>query len=113
LVHVLEDNRNAIVIPRPWDFMPAAVANYLMEHGVTPDHSTEVWEHLTQSEAAWKGLLGECRSEFSDMSIMLIRALDSEQAMGRTGEKAIWRYGERAKEREGEAAESQTGGHIR
>ena len=99
LVHVLEDNRNAIVIPRPWDFMPVAVANYLMEHGVTPDHPTEVWEHLTQSEAAWKGLLGECRSEFSDMSIMLIRALDSEGATGRRGEKAIGRCGETATRR--------------
>ncbi|MBV9731996.1 MAG: cobalt-precorrin-7 (C(5))-methyltransferase [Verrucomicrobia bacterium] len=98
LVHVLEDNRNAIVIPRPWDFMPAAVANYLMEHGVTPDHPTEVWEHLTQSEAAWKGLLGECRSEFSDMSIMLIRALHS-------GAETV-RHGERA-------TDSEIGGRIR
>ncbi|HZC34880.1 MAG TPA: cobalt-precorrin-7 (C(5))-methyltransferase [Chthoniobacterales bacterium] len=74
LVHVLEDNRNAIVIPRPWDFMPAAVAKLLLARGVSPDHPTEVWEHLTQSEAAWKGVLGGCLSEFSDMSIMLIRA---------------------------------------
>jgi cobalt-precorrin-7 (C5)-methyltransferase len=74
LVHVLEDNRNAIVIPRPWDFMPAAVAKLLLEKGISPNHPTEVWEHLTQSEAVWKGLLGGCTLEFSDMSIMLIRA---------------------------------------
>jgi cobalt-precorrin-7 (C5)-methyltransferase len=106
LIHVLEDNRNAIVIPRPWDFMPNAVAGYLTEHGISSDHPTEVWEHLTRSEAAWKGLLGECRSEFSDMSIMLIRALDGDEPMGR--------HDERAKGREGEAAgESQTGGSSR
>ena len=86
LIHVLEDNRNAIVIPRPWDFMPAAVATYVTGHGVSPDHPTEVWEHLTQSEAAWKGLLGECRSEFSDMSIMLIRALDGDAVIGGNAE---------------------------
>jgi cobalt-precorrin-7 (C5)-methyltransferase len=85
LVHVLEDKRNAIVIPRPWDFMPAAVAVYLMEHGVSADHPTEVWEHLTRSEAAWKGVLGGCRSEFSDMSIMLIRARAEDGA--RTGSR--------------------------
>jgi cobalt-precorrin-7 (C5)-methyltransferase len=94
LVHVLADNRNAIVIPRPWDFMPAAVAGYLIEHGVSPDHPTEVWEHLTQSEAAWKGLLGECRSEFSDMSIMLIRAWEGRGAMGQHGDAAKGRPGE-------------------
>ena len=88
LVHVLEDNRNAIVIPRPWDFMPAAVAAYLREHGISPDHPTEVWEHLTQSEAAWKGRLGECRSDFSDMSIMLIRAMAGETATEPEGETA-------------------------
>jgi cobalt-precorrin-7 (C5)-methyltransferase len=74
LVHVLEDNRNAIVIPRPWDFMPAAVAQFLLAKGISPDHPAEVWENLTRSEAAWKGLLGDCSLDFSDMSIMLIRA---------------------------------------
>ena len=74
LVHVLQDNRNAIVIPRPWDFMPAAVAQFLMAKGISPHHPAEVWENLTRSEAAWKGLLGDCSLDFSDMSIMLIRA---------------------------------------
>jgi cobalt-precorrin-7 (C5)-methyltransferase len=35
----------------------------------------EVWEKLTTEEAAWRGTLGECTAEFSDMSIMLIRTL--------------------------------------
>lgn len=87
LVHVLQDNRNAIVIPRPWDFMPADVATYLTGQGISRDQPTEVWEHLTQSEAAWKGSLGECRSEFSDMSIMLIRCI-GETATGRGSETA-------------------------
>ena len=55
--------------------MPAAVASYLIEQGISPDHQVEVWEHLTATEAAWKGTLAECIKQFSDMSIMLIRTL--------------------------------------
>ena len=78
LVHVLNDGRNAIVIPCPWDaarsFMPRHIAAYLLENGVQPDHPTEVWENLTRAEAEWHGSLAECADkEFSDMSIMLIR----------------------------------------
>jgi len=78
LVHVLNDERNAIVIPCPWDaarsFMPPHIAAYLIEQGVSPEHPTEVWENLTRAEAEWHGTLAECaHKEFSDMSIMLIR----------------------------------------
>jgi len=74
LVHVLQDDRNAIVIPRPWDFMPRHVATYLMENGVSPEHPTEVWENLTRADAEWRGTLAGCgERDFSDMSIMLIR----------------------------------------
>lgn len=75
LVHALTDERNAIVIPRPWDFMPKDVAAYLLEHKIAPEQPVEVWERLTQVEATWKGALSECTAEFSDMSIMLIRSL--------------------------------------
>jgi len=80
LVHVLEDARNAIVIPCPWDaarsFMPQHIAAYLLENGISPEHPTEVWENLTRDEAEWNGTLKECIDrEFSDMSIMLIRTL--------------------------------------
>ena len=80
LVHVLQDARNAIVIPCPWDaarsFMPRHIAAYLLENKVSPEHPTEVWENLTRSEAEWHGTLAECvEREFSDMSIMLIRTL--------------------------------------
>ncbi|PKO82978.1 MAG: cobalt-precorrin-7 (C(5))-methyltransferase [Betaproteobacteria bacterium HGW-Betaproteobacteria-11] len=80
LVHVLNDGRNAIVIPCPWDaarsFMPPHIATYLLENGIPPEHPTEVWENLTRNEAEWHGTLAECaHKEFSDMSIMLIRTL--------------------------------------
>lgn len=78
LLHVLQDERNAIVIPCPWDaarsFMPRHIAAYLLENGVPPDQPTEVWENLTRAEAEWHGTLAACADiEFSDMSIMLIR----------------------------------------
>lgn len=78
VVHALGDHRNVILLPRPWDFMPKDIAHYLIEHSISPQHVTEVWERLTQGEAEWRGLLGECtQKEFSDMSIMLIRRLNS------------------------------------
>ena len=78
LVHVLQDQRNAIVIPCPWDaarsFMPCHIAAYLLTQGVAGDHPTEVWENLTGNEAEWRGSLADCVArEFTDMSIMLIR----------------------------------------
>jgi cobalt-precorrin-7 (C5)-methyltransferase len=86
LVHVLKDDRNAIVIPRPWDIMPRDIASYLLAQGVAPEHPVEVWENLTTEEALWKGTLGTCRHDFSDMSIMLIRSLHSMPSqLGLTG----------------------------
>ncbi len=75
LLSVLNDGRNAIVIPRPWDFMPKDISIYLIEHGISPAHQTEVWENLTRADMEWKGRLGELQQDFSDMSIILIRAL--------------------------------------
>lgn len=75
LVHSLQAGRNAIVIPRPYDFMPRDVAAFLIEQGVSPHHPTQVWENLTQNEAQWSGALEACTLEFSDMSIVLIRTM--------------------------------------
>ncbi|MGO4152381.1 cobalt-precorrin-7 (C(5))-methyltransferase [Cupriavidus sp. YAF13] len=75
LVHVLADQRNAIVIPRPWDFMPSDIAAWLVAQGVPPEHPVEVWENLTLADAHWCGTLASCTLAFTDMSIMLIRAL--------------------------------------
>lgn len=76
LREVLRAGRNAIVIPRPWDFMPKDIAAYLLAEGVSGQHSVEVWENLTRAEAEWQGQLTHLvEKEFSDMSIMLIRAL--------------------------------------
>ncbi|MDB5965625.1 MAG: cobL [Polaromonas sp.] len=80
LAHALQDQRNAIVIPCPWDaersFMPPQIAAYLLTQGLPAAHPVEVWENLTRDEAEWRGTLGDAvNREFSDMSIMLIRTL--------------------------------------
>ena len=80
LINVLKDHRNAIVIPCPWDaarsFMPKHIATHLLEHNISAEHPTEVWENLTGNEAEWRGTLADCTErDFSDMSIMLIRSL--------------------------------------
>lgn len=75
LAHVLSDARNAIVIPRPWDFMPKDIAAWLIDQGVPAEHPVEVWENLTRGDAEWRGTLGACTRDFTDMSIMLIRTL--------------------------------------
>ena len=75
LVHALQDERNAIVIPRPWDFMPKDIAAFLLAHGVSAEHPVELWENLTSRDTQWQGTLGACSRDFTDMSIMLIRTL--------------------------------------
>ena len=78
LVHVLKDGRNAIVIPRPFDFMPRDVARFLLAEGIPAEQPVEVWERLTGAEATWSGTLAACAdrpAEFSDMSIILLRTL--------------------------------------
>jgi hypothetical protein len=55
--------------------MPHHVAAYLIENDVPAQQTVEVWEKLTQQEAAWVGQLDQVKDVFSDMSIMLIRTL--------------------------------------
>lgn len=73
LLNAIKDERNAIVIPRPWDFMPKDIVDFLLKFGISGDHPVEVWENLTINEATWSGKLADCTIDFSDMSIMLIR----------------------------------------
>jgi precorrin-6y C5,15-methyltransferase (decarboxylating) CbiE subunit len=74
LVSAINDERNVIVIPRPWDFMPKHIAEFLLRCGISGVHLVEVWENLTMHEASWCGKLKDCTLDFSDMSIILIRS---------------------------------------
>ena len=78
LAQVLRWGRSAIVLPRPWDFMPAAIADFLIGRNVSPGTEVSVFEQLTMEEGEWHGTLDELRAGargkgFSDMSILVIR----------------------------------------
>ena len=76
LVHYInEGRRHIILLPRPFDLMPPAIAQGLIDAGVTPHLPVTVYQRLTlEGEQRWSGGLRECSEiteEFSDLSIMV------------------------------------------
>jgi precorrin-6B methylase 1 len=76
LEHYLrEGRRHVILIPRPWDLMPGAIAQRLLKAGISGQRSLTVYQRLSlDGEKRWNGTLGECAvlaEEFSDLSIMV------------------------------------------
>ena len=76
LVHYInEGRRHIILLPRPFDLMPLAIAQGLVKAGVSPDLPVTVYQRLTlEGEQRWSGALRECSEiseEFSDLSIMV------------------------------------------
>ncbi len=67
--------RHIILLPRPWDMMPASIARHLLEAGLPADRPVTVYQRLTlEGEQEWRGTLAECAAlsgDFSDLSIML------------------------------------------
>lgn len=70
--------RHAIVLPRPWDLMPPALAAQLIERGVIPTLPAIVYERLTlageREHRLSLGALALSRHDFSDLSLLLIPA---------------------------------------
>ncbi len=88
LVHYInEGRRHVILLPRPYDLMPAGIAAGLLEQGVRSDLPLRVYQRLTfEDEQCWQGQLQECSEiseEFSDLSIMVFL---SGNAPGHEGE---------------------------
>lgn len=78
LVAALRWGRSAFVLPRPWDFMPDAIARFLIASAIPPDTEAAVYERLTTRESGWGGTLddlgqGPRGRDFSDMSLLVIR----------------------------------------
>ena len=76
LVHYLkEGRRNVILLPRPYDLMPAGIATGLIEEGVSGERPMTVYQRLTlDDEQSWSGSIAGCAAitaEFSDLSIMV------------------------------------------
>ena len=76
LVHYInEGRRHVILLPRPFDLMPAGIAKGLLDAGVGADLPMRVYQRLTlEDEKRWSGKLQDCseiEDEFSDLSIMV------------------------------------------
>ena len=76
LIELLEQGRrNVILLPRPFDFMPPAIAGNAIADGADPAHPVTVFQRLSlPDEQRWDGTLAECAQlpdEFSDLSIMV------------------------------------------
>ena len=70
-----EDRRHLILLPRPYDLMPAGIAAHLIELGIPGDRQMLVYQRLTlEGEKHWEGTLNQCadsKEEFSDLTIMI------------------------------------------
>lgn len=83
LVYYLKDGRrNIILLPSPYDLMPAGIAAGVIEKGVPGDHRMTVYQRLTHDdEQSWSGSVSECAAittDFSDLSIMIFHRPISE-----------------------------------
>ncbi|MFB6297257.1 MAG: cobalt-precorrin-7 (C(5))-methyltransferase [Salinirussus sp.] len=77
--------RHLLVLPRPFDWMPADIAAHLIDRDVDPALTALVFERLTLDDedvsrstlrelAADAGGEGRADSEFSDLSVLVVRA---------------------------------------
>ena len=79
--YINEGRRHVIMLPRPFDLMPAGIASGLLDAGVRDDLPVRVYQRLTlEDEKRWQGTLRECseiEEEFSDLSIMVFLSGDT------------------------------------
>ena len=83
LVHYIkEGRRDVILLPRPYDLMPASIAAGVIDEGVPGSRSITVYQRLTfEDEQSWSGSVSECAAisvEFSDLSILIFHRPDSD-----------------------------------
>ena len=81
LHYINEGRRHVILLPRPFDLMPAAIAAGLLEAGIRDDLPVKAYQRLTlDDEKRWDGTLRQCsqiEEEFSDLSIMVFLSGDT------------------------------------
>ena len=87
LVHYIgEGRRHVILLPRPFDLMPAGIARGLLEAGISGNLEMKVFQRLTlDNEKRWEGVLRQCseiEEEFSDLSIMVFLSGNASNAEG-------------------------------
>ena len=75
LLEAIKNNRNVIMLPRPWDFMPVNVAEFLEQNSIDlSEFNVDIYEFLTLSnERVTKTNMGEIpKREYSDLCVMVI-----------------------------------------
>lgn|SRR5574341_181600 len=75
LLEAIKNDRNVIMLPRPWDFMPADVAKFLEQNGINLEKfNVDIYEFLTLSnERVTKSRMSEIpKREYSDLCVMVI-----------------------------------------
>jgi cobalt-precorrin-7 (C5)-methyltransferase len=77
LLSRIREKKDVILLPRPYDFMPEDIAEYLMENGIDPDTMVIIYENLTMDEREHHKSLREIEGKFSDLCIMVIKQGDS------------------------------------
>lgn len=77
LIKAVKEGRNVIMLPRPWDFMPVHIAEFLKENGIDPSKlNVDIYEFLTLSnERVSKSKLSDIENrEYSDLCVMVIHS---------------------------------------
>ena len=75
LLEAIKNNRNVIMLPRPWDFMPVDVAEFLEQNSIDlSEFNVDIYEFLTLSnERVTKTNMSEIpKREYSDLCVMVI-----------------------------------------
>ncbi|MFQ5940301.1 MAG: precorrin-6y C5,15-methyltransferase (decarboxylating) subunit CbiE [Nitrososphaerales archaeon] len=75
LLQAISDKRSVIMLPRPWDFMPLQVAQFLGENGLDIGSlNVDIYEFLTLgNERVSKSKLNEIeKKDYSDLCVMVI-----------------------------------------
>jgi len=75
LLKAVKEGRNVIMLPRPWDFMPLHIAEFLKENGIDPGKlNVDIYEFLTLSnERVSRSKLSDIENrEYSDLCVMVI-----------------------------------------
>lgn len=74
---VLAKKRNTLILPRPWDLMPAGIAKMLLERGASSVRDVLVYERLSlpgeSSLHATLAGLASSEHKFSDLTVMLVK----------------------------------------
>jgi cobalt-precorrin-7 (C5)-methyltransferase len=75
--------RNVILLPRPWDLMPAAIAETLIQQGLEAPTEVHVLERLSLPDERMTRFdlasLAASDLDFSDLSIMVFPAASVER----------------------------------